>query len=80
MSPPPAAAAALFCVYMHSTPSDLDHHHKPSPLFTHPHPGLRPLFHPECTLLWLGMYGCDAADKAAREAFLAKVEAYYSEF
>lgn len=35
--------------------------------------GLRPLFHPECTLLWKGLYDVEKCPPESRSAFLEDV-------
>ncbi|CAM9973700.1 unnamed protein product [Discosporangium mesarthrocarpum] len=42
--------------------------------------GLRPLFHPECTVLWKGLYDVEAAPRDKREAFLRDVAKAFETF
>lgn len=42
--------------------------------------GLRPLFHPECTLLWKGLYDIEKCAPEARTAFLKDVQRSFREF
>lgn len=36
--------------------------------------GLRPLFHPECTVLWKGLYDVEKCPREKRERFLKDVK------
>lgn len=42
--------------------------------------GLRPLFHPECTLLWKGLYNVEKCKPEARTAFLEDIKRSYRDF
>lgn len=42
--------------------------------------GLRPLFHPECTLLWKGLYNVEKCQPQARTAFLEDVKQSFRDF
>ncbi|CAN0186066.1 unnamed protein product [Laminaria digitata] len=42
--------------------------------------GLRPLFHPECTLLWKGLYNVEKCQPQARTAFLEDIKQSFRDF
>ncbi|CAM9518666.1 unnamed protein product [Choristocarpus tenellus] len=42
--------------------------------------GLRPLFHPECTVLWKGLYNVETCPQPDREKFLRDVSDAFKSF
>lgn len=42
--------------------------------------GLRPLFHPDCTVLWKGLYNAEGCSQGEREGFLRDVKESFSAF
>lgn len=42
--------------------------------------GLRPFFHPECTLLWKGLYNVEKCKPEVRTAFLEDIKRSYRDF